>query len=275
MKQIIFLDIDGTLTEAGSNVPPESALRAIHKAQKKGHFVFLCTGRNYEMLRPLLTYGFDGVIASAGGYVQCKGELIYDCPMTEQQKNTALEVLERNGIFRTVECIDGSYTDESFKLFLRKNIEKGRNRELLAWREQVEKSLNILPMSQYRGQPVYKIVTMSADESRLEEPVRVLGQEFELCIQNRNQYGFINAEFVNRRFDKGRAVKRVCTQLGIPVENSIAIGDSMNDKEMLVTAGTSICMANGSEEIKKLADEVCPSVREDGIWHAFQKHHLL
>ena len=29
-KKLIFLDIDGTLTPAGSNIPPESAMTAIH-----------------------------------------------------------------------------------------------------------------------------------------------------------------------------------------------------------------------------------------------------
>lgn len=62
-KRIIFLDIDGTLTVAGSNVPPKSALQAIQAAQDKGHQVFLCTGRNYDMLKPLLAYGFDGMAA--------------------------------------------------------------------------------------------------------------------------------------------------------------------------------------------------------------------
>ncbi|MBR3129449.1 MAG: HAD hydrolase family protein, partial [Clostridia bacterium] len=43
MKQkLIFLDIDGTLTPAGSNTPPESAMQAIKAAQKNGHKVFLC-----------------------------------------------------------------------------------------------------------------------------------------------------------------------------------------------------------------------------------------
>ena len=38
-KKLIFLDIDGTLTEPGSNYPPESALKAIRGAQAKGHLV--------------------------------------------------------------------------------------------------------------------------------------------------------------------------------------------------------------------------------------------
>ena len=81
-RKLIFLDIDGTLTEPGCNEPPESALRAVELAQKKGHKVFLCTGRNYGMLSPLLKYGFDGFIGSSGGYIVCDGQVIYDCPMT-------------------------------------------------------------------------------------------------------------------------------------------------------------------------------------------------
>ena len=57
MMKLIFLDIDGTLTTPGSNVPPESALRAIRGAQAAGNKVFLCTGRNYAMLEPVLQYG--------------------------------------------------------------------------------------------------------------------------------------------------------------------------------------------------------------------------
>ena len=35
-RKLIFLDIDGTLTPAGSNTPPESAMKAIRLAQAKG-----------------------------------------------------------------------------------------------------------------------------------------------------------------------------------------------------------------------------------------------
>ena len=53
-RKLIFLDIDGTLTPAGSNTPPKSAMDAIRAAQKNGHKVFLCTGRNPAMLAPVL-----------------------------------------------------------------------------------------------------------------------------------------------------------------------------------------------------------------------------
>ena len=88
--KLIFLDIDGTLTPAGSNIPPGSALEAIRKAQRKGNRVFLCTGRNMAMLAPVLRYGFDGAVASSGGYVTVGSQVVFDCPMTPEQTRTAM-----------------------------------------------------------------------------------------------------------------------------------------------------------------------------------------
>lgn len=274
-RKIVFLDIDGTLTEPGSNEPPESAIEAIFQARKEGNYVFLCTGRNYDMLRPLLRYDFDGVIASSGGYIEYQKEVIYDCPMTENQQRLAMEVLEKNGVFRTVECRDGSYTDEGFKEFLRRHAKEAGNSELLRWREQIEKSLNIRPMKEYKGQPVYKIVIMSPSWEQISESEKMLKSDFFFCIQDENEGGFINGEVVNRAFDKGKGVRKVCEYLHVALEDSIAIGDSMNDREMMEAAGLGICMENGSTELKKMADDICPSVLEDGIRCAFLKHDLI
>lgn len=101
-KKLIFLDIDGTLTTPGSNVPPESALEAIRHAQAAGHKVFLCSGRNYDMLSPLLGYGFDGAVASGGGYVFAGDQVLFDCPMTAEQKDKALRLFAEGGVLRAV-----------------------------------------------------------------------------------------------------------------------------------------------------------------------------
>ncbi len=274
-EKVIFLDIDGTLTVAGSNVPPDSALQAIRAAQDKGHLVFLCTGRNYDMLKPLLSYGFDGVVASAGGYILCGEQVIYDCPMTEDQRKLVLDTLEQHGIFRTVECLDGSYTDDGFKEFLEEHAGEGGNSELLRWRRQIETELNIRSMKEYAGQPVYKVVVMGMDRNSMERAGETLEKDFLFCMQEADQYGIVNGEVINRQFDKGQAVTRVCQYLHIPVRDSIAFGDSMNDKEMMEAAGHSVCMENGSDMLKKLADEVCPSVEQDGIYQAFLRLGLL
>ena len=45
----------------------------------------------------------------------------------------------------------------------------------------------------------------------------------------------------------------------------------MNDYEMMRAAGFSVAMGNACEELKRIADTVCKSVWEDGIYHEFRR----
>lgn len=274
-RKLIFLDIDGTLTEGGRDMPPLSAQRAVKEAREKGHLVYICTGRNYAMLRPLLAYGFDGFVGSAGGYIMCRDQVVYDCPMTREQQDKTLKLLRKNGIFCTMEGRYGSYTDEGFKEFLAEKGKEDGNSELLRWREHLEESLDVRPMEEYDGEPIYKIVFMCERGDQLAEPREALEEEFQFCIQDEDDRGVINGELINRKFDKGRGVERVCRHLGIDVEDTIAFGDSMNDVEMIETAGVGVCMENGSATLKKLADEICPAVTADGLQKTFDKYGLI
>ena len=271
-KKLIFLDIDGTLTEPGSNDPPQSALEAIRQAQAAGHKVFLCSGRNFAMLSPLLRFGFDGVIASAGGYVTVGDEVIYDCPMTKDQAETALTVLHSEGVFCTVETLHATYGDEDLGSFLDGNAGEQGNSEIARWRKALAESLDIKPLSEYDGTaPVYKVVIMCVRDEQLQPARDLLEKDFQFVIQEISDpdHPCLNGELINRAFDKGRGVLRVCEHLGVPVEDTIGFGDSMNDVEMIRTVGTSVCMANGSKALQAESDIICPAVTEDGLAKAF------
>ncbi len=270
--KLIFLDIDGTLTSAGSNVPPDSALKAIRAAQAKGNKVYLCTGRNYAMMKPLLKYDFDGYVASSGGYVVDGDEVLFDCPMSDEQWNTAIKAFHDHDVFCTVETKDVTYGDENLGEFLKQGGDG--NSELLRWRKAIEEKLDIVPISQFEEKkPVYKIVFICKDESQLAEAREKLEKDFNFVIQSApiDNAGIINGEFINRAFDKGRGIIRVAEKEGVDIADTYGFGDSMNDLEMIETVGTSVVMANGNEELKKRADVVCPSVEEDGLLKAFQQ----
>ena len=272
-KKLIFLDIDGTLTTPGSNIPPSSALEAIRRAQAAGHKVFLCSGRNYDMLRPLLGYGFDGAVASGGGYVFAGDRVLYDCPMTAEQKDRALRLFAEGGVLRTIEAKDASWCDEGMGEFLQKS--SGGNSELLRWREALEKDLGIRPMKEYDGRPIYKIVFMCAKAEQLAPAIRELEGEFYFLVQDLAGANCLNGELINRKFDKGSGIRCVCDALGCALEDTVGFGDSMNNLEMIQTVGRSVCMANGSPALKKHSDLVCPAVEEDGLAWAFSQLGLV
>ena len=272
-RKLIFLDIDGTLTTPGSNVPPESALEVIREARERGHKVLLCTGRNLDMLKPVLSYGFDGAVASAGGYVVLDGEVLFDYPMSEHQRETALRLFKENGVFRTIEAKDASYCDEGMGEFLQSA--SGGNSELLRWREAIERDLNIRPFSEYDGRPIYKIVFMCAKAEQLAPAIEELGGDFYFLVQDMASANCVNGELINRKFDKGSGVRRVAEVLGIPLEDTVGFGDSMNDAEMIQTVGTGVCMENGSPTLKKMSDLICPCVEDNGLAWAFHELGLV
>lgn len=274
-QKLIFLDIYGTLTEPGKNIPPASAVEAVCRARKNGHKVVLCSGRNYGLLSPLLQFGFDGFISSAGGYIEYGGNIVYDCPMTRAQQDRVLKVLQENGVYYIIETRNHSYSDESFKEFLKNGIRSDANSELLRWQKHIESDQFTRPMTEYRLEPIYKAVFMSPGMDRLQNPIQCLQDEFHFCIQDENAHSIINGDLINKAFDKGTAVQRLCGHLDIAQKDTIAFGDSMNDLEMLQTAALGICMENGSTELKRLADEICSPFNEDGLYKSFEKLNLI
>ena len=266
--KLIFIDIDGTLTRPGENVPPDSALTAIRAAQAKGNKVFLCTGRNPDMLSPLLKFDFDGYVGCGGGYVVAEDEVLYDCPMTDRQREIALRTLHDSGVFCTVEAKDGSWGDENLGDFLSSQEGEG-NSEIERWRKALAGNLGIRPMQEYDNRPIYKVVVMCTSMDQLDACKAELEDDFRFVIQEVKAYSCLNGELVNRKFDKGLGVRLIAEHYGVPISDTYGFGDSMNDLEMIETVGTSVCMENGAQALKEISDIVCPSVDEDGLAKAF------
>ncbi|MBQ3446586.1 MAG: HAD family phosphatase [Synergistaceae bacterium] len=278
--KLIFLDIDGTLTAPGENTPPSSAVDAIAKARAKGNKVFLCTGRNPDMLKPLLRFQFDGYISCAGGYVavgEDYSEILYNHPMTNEQRDKALTALHNPGVFCTIEAEKGSWGDENLGEFLSGQGEG--NSELERWRKALAGNLGIKPMKDYDGSPIYKVVIMCQKMEQLDEAKAALGDGFSFVVQDvqvgQSTSRCINGEIMDKAFNKGLGVRIIAEKFGVPISDTVGFGDSMNDLEMIQTVGYSVCMANGSERLKSLSDMVCPSVSDDGLAKAFAELKLV
>jgi hypothetical protein len=64
---------------------------------------------------------------------------------------------------------------------------------------------------------------------------------------------------------KGLGLAKYCEAHGIAREDVVAFGDLLNDATMLEFAGLGLCMGNGHEEMKKLADRIIGTNTEDGV----------
>ncbi len=74
--------------------------------------------------------------------------------------------------------------------------------------------------------------------------------------------------------DKGRALEMVCRELGVPMTEVMAMGDSESDLGMLEQAGLGIAMNNAPDEVKRAALHIAPANDADGVAWAIEKFAL-
>lgn len=73
-------------------------------------------------------------------------------------------------------------------------------------------------------------------------------------------------EFVHPELSKVYGIAYYCKQHGHSIEEVVAFGDTTNDIEMIKECGTGVCMCNGTEDAKSVADIVTKyNNDEDGL----------
>lgn len=78
-------------------------------------------------------------------------------------------------------------------------------------------------------------------------------------------------EIVSAQAGKGKTLEELGALLGLGLEEIMAVGDSDNDREMLMKAGLPVAMGNAGEELKKLARYVTEDNEHDGVARAIYR----
>ncbi len=81
-------------------------------------------------------------------------------------------------------------------------------------------------------------------------------------------------EVMDPKVDKGKALEFVARTLGIPIEQTMAIGDSWNDVPLLRTAGFGVAMGSSPPELRAVSDAVVADVGNDGVAEALEQYVL-
>ena len=106
-KKIVFFDIDGTLIDDETHTVPQSAIDAIHKAQKNGHILIVNTGRpSVAVDKAIKDIGFDGFLCGCGTYIEYKNEVIFHYLAVVQVK-AYMEFPDLGNLLQAAEQISG------------------------------------------------------------------------------------------------------------------------------------------------------------------------
>ncbi len=260
MKYAVFFDIDGTIWDIEQNIPQDT-IDAIRALRANGHYAFLCSGRTRAFITEpnLLEIGFDGIVAGCGTYVEKDGEILRNHIIPSDLVEDTTRLLKKYGMPVVLEGNRYLHMDLD-------DFEGDPFRDIL-----IEKvGSNLKPI---RGtKALWSInkfsVNQVSDALEIVEPI--LEKEYTIL-----RHGFEFMELVPKGFDKGVGLQYMAEQVAVDLEHTVAIGDSVNDLDMLQRAGYGIAMGNGTQEAKAAADFVTTNLEDGGIAHALRHLNLI
>ncbi|MBQ7337843.1 MAG: HAD family hydrolase [Clostridia bacterium] len=270
----IFLDIDGTLVGYDAKVPP-SAMQAIHLAQSNGHRVFIASGRARGIIYPWLLreISFDGIIAAGGAQVMLGDTCIFESVMSKDDLTFVTDYFHRESIYFQASAENAMYAEQSFlDVVIPAMYQAGYARKLVEDTYSGVIVLDTLIHQRNIEKISYFLSPHRVEKIREDLQGRFYVTDYSMGDKELNTYfGEMNLAGV----DKASGIRCVLEATGAGIEDTIAIGDSRNDSEMLAYVGTSVAMGNATAPIKAMADMVTTPIDEDGIYNAFLKLGLI
>lgn len=290
MYKLVAIDLDGTLLNSYGNVSQKNK-ETIKKAIEKGTEVVIASGRPLASAR-----SFANEIG-ANHYMICgNGSTLYDIQKEQIlynkfiEKNKVLQIIkicEQNSIFYSL------YTENII-------LSKSLNYNIQFFNSENKKAPDDKKTNIKIIDDIYKYVKENPD-------IEIL--KITICDENKIIFGGIikklreiknidvldiqhmarkyitlgteeikieyhYTEITSQNVNKWSALEVLSHILKIKPAEIMAIGDNINDKEMVQNAGMGIIMDNGAPYIKEMADQIVANNNEDGVAEAIEKFIL-
>lgn len=260
MIKIIFVDIDGTLFDHASNTFPQSAVDALQAAKQRGVKVVLASGRSHALMEQIGATQLVPVDA----YITVNGGIVYD-PEFHIIHHTPLDPVMLTDMIRVAKARDWSLhvVQQDRKFFI-----TPPNEYCIRSCERLHIEITPEELQPYEPGSVYAAMVFAPP---LE--IEYLMTHFPDLYYHPFAEG--STDIHHRETNKGNAVLAVLRHFGISPDEALALGDGMNDKEMLQVVKYGIAMGNAYDDLKEVAYDVTTAIHEDGVAVALKKYGVI
>ncbi len=256
--RLVVLDIDGTICANGAYTNPDAhktmsaAVRAaIAAAVGSGASVVLGTGRTAPATIPFL----DELGITSGRVICSNGAVVIDVSSGQVVQCTTFELAGPARILR--HRLPGA-------VFVAEVPGEG----VLATAPTADSDMHFGMVRLVRFDELAR-----ASSTRLavhwptggaDELAALIGQIQIPGVRSWIDPGDTFADFTAASVSKASAAEAVRAELGVSRDEVVAVGDGVNDIELLLWSGLGVAMGQAPEEVRAAADAVCPSVEQDG-----------
>jgi Cof subfamily protein (haloacid dehalogenase superfamily) len=272
--QLIAIDIDGTLMPStGSRISSRNCA-ALQAAEAAGVEIVISTGRRQAYAMPLVAQAGlsdDSVMISSNGAVVRS----FDGTLLDRRFLPVETARQLCGLLRGYGTMVFTFDREGAGTLVIENMQQLQAR-VDRWVEANRPYLTeVQPMERaFDGgeEPIQGMVCGTVAEMKDAERQLLLSDVAGRIAMHRTEYAARNLSILDLLppgCSKGAALDSLARIRGLDRGQIMAIGDNLNDLEMLEYAGRAVVMANASDEILALAQsrgwEITASNDDDGV----------
>ena len=254
MIKLIVTDVDGTLIPDGISILNPRYYEVIRELGKRGALFGVASGRQYASIRRLFEPVKDEIIyiAENGAFVKYgEKELLHE-PMTKEDSEAIVRDTRK---MPGCQCL---YDTRYMSYY-----EKGGEEVYHLMKDHYKYDCCLVDDLLSLTEPCIKYSVYRA--TKIEE---VTEKEFNPKWSKTHQVACGGTRFmdlVNKNVNKGIALGKIQDYFGIKKEETAAVGDNINDLEMLSQASFSFAIGNAREEVKEAARFLADTNQNDGV----------
>lgn len=260
-RKVLFLDIDGTLTDVEGKVPA-SAVSAVRRARENGVLCVINTGRPFShIVEDVKEIGFDGFICSCGQHLLYEGKTVFrhraDRAYSQYVARTAKECCldlfaeAEEGVWGIFFCEPRGAMQSELSRF------KKRGLSVYASAEEGDFILDKFCVWRFPEGDTDTFTEAVSDR------YTSTGSESMLL------------EYVLNGHSKQTGAEAFLRLVGADKADAFAIGDSANDLPMFRAVAHSAAMCEGAPRLISIAEYVTGPVRADGVEQALRHFKLI
>lgn len=264
MIQLIAADLDGTLLDSNKRLSPD-LFPLIHRLRQHGIRFAAASGRQYDNLRMLFSEIADEIsfICENGAAVYDRSTCLFADALPKEYFVSPIQTIRTLAGVNAVLCTHaGAFIECAIDPVFVKNA-----------RMYYEK-LTIVPdlLTVLNQEPAFKLAVFEQAhaETGCFPMLQTHSDHFAVVLSGADW-----VDLMNPQTSKGTGLAHLAEHLGIPLCDTMAFGDYLNDAELLRTCGCAFVMENGHPEVKKLAHHIAPSNDANGVVRAIQSYFKL
>jgi len=276
--KLIGVDLDGTLLAPGGVLRPRTA-QAVKRARDAGLYVCVATGRSYRESVNALS-GMDARLGTdaAGLHVFAGGAMVIDRldatpdgyrvaarqAMPPQLAREFCRIVEELG--HAVQVLQDPTSTGIDMLRSSNQPIDDRETQWLAANPVRVREADDLQDHHHQDTVRCSVVVDSSSMLRVESAIQdaLVGRAYWHCIRVPSA-GVDVLECFGPGVNKWTGLQLVGRLMGIPDEAIAAVGDDVNDVDMIKSAARSYAMGNAIPALKELADEIIDNNENDGV----------